>query len=142
MDETVILTLLLKELIDIIKKIINYVSDRKIEKYDNNLICKYDRSYYDSSSSEQDINIVFIDNGFNFKHTEFLNNDKWEIQSVLSDTCCPRMRHSIDNHGIKVTDIADCKKYGISPNANNYDIIHNGDKFENLFRGLEYAREK
>jgi len=30
MDETVILTLLLKELIDIIKKIINYVSDRKI----------------------------------------------------------------------------------------------------------------
>jgi len=121
-------------------------------KYNDTLINKYDRSYYYPSSAGQDVDIIVLDTGFNFNHTEFSNLDersvkcecsvrKGKIETDVTDIYCHRTRHTIDNHGIEVTVSASGKNYGAASKANIYAILLDGNSTSNIIRALEYVRD-
>ncbi|ORX42619.1 subtilisin-like protein [Piromyces finnis] len=107
-------------------------------KFNDKLISQYDQNYYYPNSAGKDVDIFIIDNGFNFKHSEFANKDdrvtkcafKVENAKVVvsdDDEFCEK---SDSYHGEKIADVVGGLNHGVAPKANIYGIamVDEGDE--------------
>jgi len=125
-------------------------------KYDDRMVYKYDTTFYHPESSGQDIDIFFIDSGFNFGHDEFSDIDGHEriikcgynithgkVYDMESTTNChvPTIK---DDHGTEVADVAAGKKHGVANKANVYGfVLTKQDELDeaDLLGGIQYIRD-
>ncbi|ORY05596.1 subtilisin-like protein [Neocallimastix californiae] len=103
-------------------------------KFDENIINKYDNTFYYPSTAGKDVNIVIIDDGFMFDHVDFdttnrivrcevicIFNDCLSVKDhpILSKYCTADPENNpYPNHGTKVASTAAGSLYGVAKNAN------------------------
>jgi len=100
-------------------------------KFDEKLVHQYDDTYYYPSSGGKGIDIVILDNGFNFDYFEFENTDrKAECKYYIKDAKAKNTSNKKycyntkpKNHGTNVADAAAGKTSGVAPNANVYGVL-------------------
>jgi len=125
-------------------------------KFDSDLVNEYDTTFYHPKSAGHDIDIFFIDSGFNFKHDEFTTVDGTEriarcgynitqgkVIEMDSTVNChvPSIQ---DDHGSEVADVAAGKRHGVASKANLYGFVLNKqDELDeaDLLGGIQYIRD-
>jgi len=125
-------------------------------KYDKNLINKFDPNYYYPSSAGKDIDIVIMDNNFNFNYPEFSNTNERTAKCVASinngqadidinqSFCGTSVRIP---HGGIIADIAGGLVRGVAKSSNIYAVtvntIEKGYHTDlDMFGGMQYIYEK
>ncbi|ORX83218.1 subtilisin-like protein [Anaeromyces robustus] len=101
-------------------------------KFNENLVSKYDNTYYYSSKAGKGIDIFLLDSSFNFMHSEFSNTDERTVKCIAamdgngnfttieSDKyCAPPYRYE---HGSMVADVVGGIRHGVAPKANIYGV--------------------
>jgi hypothetical protein len=125
--------------------------------YNSELANKYDTNYYYPESAGEGIDIVIIDTGFNFEHSEFSNKDERTVQCAIkivdgeyvkpiSESKCSTSNPTlVDNnyyHGEYVSDAAAGLLHGVAKKANVYGVAFNAVNYRNAIAGLKYVRDK
>ncbi|OUM64768.1 carbohydrate-binding module family 18 protein [Piromyces sp. E2] len=122
----------------------------------DNLVGQYDKNYYYPSSDGKGIDIIILDDGFDFGYSEFNNKDKRTAKcSVYFDSkkqpIIPKNSNSCgankDSHGRKVADIAGGIKHGTAKLANIYGVAiptNSEGKYElgYIYEALQYITNK
>ncbi|ORX85848.1 subtilisin-like protein [Anaeromyces robustus] len=121
-------------------------------KYNKDVVNKYDKNYYYPSSAGKDIDIIVMDNNFNFRYSEFSNEER-------TAKCVANIRDGVgstDNintycgsclnpHGEIIADVAAGLNYGVAKSANIYGIslfnINDDINQLEIFGGLQFAYE-
>jgi len=99
-------------------------------KYDDQLIGEYDQNYYYPSSAGKDVDVFILDNGFNFRHSEFSNKDerttkcifKVENAKIVESDDDEFCENSKNYHGEKISDIVGGLIHGLAPKVNIYGV--------------------
>ncbi|ORX42857.1 subtilisin-like protein [Piromyces finnis] len=124
--------------------------------YNDQLANKYDTNFYYPLSAGKDIDIVIIDTGFNFNHSEFSNKHERKVKCAVtiidgeyhppeSETKCstsdPTLVAQNYYHGEYVTDAASGLIHGVASKANVYGVAFHTVNYNNAIAGLEYVRD-
>jgi len=125
-------------------------------KYFKEQIEHYDTNYYYPLTDGKDIDMVFIDSGFNFRHPEFSNTDErtvkcvvkvsnGKVETISDESFCGTTDRYSDYHGEMVADTAAGIEKGVASKANIYSValkVWFGDIKEiDIFAGLQYISE-
>ncbi|OUM60239.1 carbohydrate-binding module family 18 protein [Piromyces sp. E2] len=124
--------------------------------YNSELANKYDTNFYYPESAGKDIDIVIIDTGFNFEHSEFSNKKERILKCAIrivdgeyvkppSESKCSTtnpilVRHNY-YHGEYVSDAAAGLIHGVASKANVYGVAFNAVNYKNAMAGLKYVRD-
>jgi len=128
---------------------LSLISQGKFEEKNHR---KYDTSYYYPSSAGQDIDIYFIDTGFDFRYNEFSNKDEREAKCLyyISEgglMKSPQEDYCYNNsvieytHGITTSDVAAGLTHGVANKANVYGIVGGKKWTSDLLVVLQYIKE-
>ncbi|ORX52624.1 subtilisin-like protein [Piromyces finnis] len=126
-------------------------------KFSLDHIDQYDYNYYYPASAGENIDMIIMDSGFNFNHSEFSNtNDriarcstfiKDGIPVDISDKDCRSDDIYIKNHGECVADAAGGLDRGVANKANIYGVKIDIDpllgsiKYIDIIAGLQYISD-
>jgi len=121
-------------------------------KFNEDLISKYDNTYYYPKKAGEGIDIYVIDSSFNFLHSEFSNTDERTVKclatfdgngnvntTISEKRCSPPFQYE---HGSLVSDIIGGVRHGVAPKANIYGIgveIH--ESYGDIIGALEYIKK-
>jgi len=115
---------------------------------------QYDDNYYYPKSAGEDIDMIIVDSGFNFKHAEFSNKDERTTKclaeivdgkpdlSISEDKCSTKdevllMMNAY--HGEWSSDVAAGLKHGVANKANIYGVTIPSVSRSNLIGALQYV---
>ncbi|KAG4095118.1 subtilisin-like protein [Neocallimastix lanati (nom. inval.)] len=117
-------------------------------KFEEDLIHQYDTNYYFPKSGGKDINMIFLDSGFNFRSGDFANTHQRTVKcafNVTNGKIAPvydeKYCHaSIPNdHGSRVSDCAAGYEHGIANKANIIGVVLNELNSANIIAAYQYV---
>jgi len=121
-------------------------------KFDENLVNKYDTSYYYPKSSGKNIDIFVIDTNFDFRTRDFSNVDERIIKCAVNITDGnlnePKFTkycfNSFNNndHGTGVASLAGGLNHGVATKSNIFGIVINKISDVNIIQSLRYILTK
>jgi len=121
--------------------------------YNDQIIGKYDNSYYCPKSEGENVNVIVIDTGFDFTQYEFSNSErtveckvKFEEGSISLTTNKKKCGNKKITHGNRVAGIIGGRRNGVAKKANIYGISLVADgktttDASDLVLALSYVKE-
>jgi len=119
--------------------------------YKEDVIEEYDTNYYYPNSNEE-VDVVIIDSGFDFSHSEFSNSERTAVCKVYfvgSKAYKPSKNKKCGSttilHGRQVADVVGGRIHGVAKKANIYGIALSEEEdetiFSNIILALQYVKE-
>jgi len=127
-------------------------------KFDNTLVNQYDTNYYYPDTAGEGVNMIFMDDGFNFRHSDFSNTSDRTVKCTVninagflenystSNFCYPSNLDYDDpdeyDHGTQTATVASGMKFGVASKANVYAVTFSEARDINILKSLEYINNK
>jgi len=119
--------------------------------YKEDVIEEYDTNYYYPNSNEE-VDVIIIDSGFDFSHSEFSNSERTAVCKVYfegSKAYKPSKNKKCGSttvyHGRQVADVVGGRIHGVAKKANIYGIAipveDNSVDFDDVILALQYVKE-